>query len=252
MAISPIGIRALFALASLPAMAHAQASIDFESVPGGTPADQLAISTQYAADYGVSFSLEGGGTPFLERSGSGDLGHGFYNWDFASYDVESAGHTGELGSYFLRFGTTTFSPTPGPVLVIDYAVPVSGASGEIWDIDAATGGTNGYEAWTISARDASDAVIDTVVSPNGIDENLPTSLNGKPWTWSFTHASADIHSITIQFSGTASVVGLAFDNFTPSVPVMVPLGPGAALGSTGLALLVGIVQIRRIRDRRAA
>jgi hypothetical protein len=235
----------------LPAGAYAQATIDFENVPGGTPADQLAISTQYLADHGVSFSLEGGGTPYLEASGAADAGHGFYNWDFGSYDIESTGYTGGLGGYFLRFGTTTFSPTPGPVLAIDYATPVSGASGQIWDIDAATGGSSGYEAWTVEARDALGSVIDTIVSPNGIDESLPASMNGEPWVWSFSHPSADIHSITIRFTGTASLVGLAFDNFSPSTPAAPPAVPSlTAPGLAAASLLLAAVAAYTLRRSR--
>ena len=80
--------------------------IDFETVPGGTPADQLAISTQYQAAYGVTFSLQDGGTPYLEQTGTGDSGQGFWNAYLGTYDTESAGYEGQLGNYFLRFGTT--------------------------------------------------------------------------------------------------------------------------------------------------
>jgi hypothetical protein len=111
----------LFAV--LPAGAIAQSVVDFETVPGGAPADQLAISTQYLAEFGVTFSLEGGGTPYLERTGAGDPGHGFYNADFAAFDVESTTYAGQLGDYFLRFGTSTFFTAPGPVLVIEYSAP---------------------------------------------------------------------------------------------------------------------------------
>lgn len=37
------------------------AIIDFETVPGGTPRDRLDISTQYAAEFGVSFGLDANG-----------------------------------------------------------------------------------------------------------------------------------------------------------------------------------------------
>lgn len=218
--------------------------IDFETVPGGSPSDQLAISAQYQANYGVNFSLQGGGTPFLEKTGAGDIGHGFWNEGPDTFDTEAAGFAGQLGNYFLRFGTTTFSNAPGPVLIIAYSSPVSAASAEIWDIDAATGGSDGWEAWTITARDMTGSVIDTINSPAGIDESLPSSLNGKPWMWSFSHASNDIYSIAIEFSGTASRVGLAFDNFSPA-SVLVPIPAAAWLFGSGLLGLVGMARRKK-------
>lgn len=220
------------------------ALIDFETVPGGAPADKLAISTQYQADFGVTFSLQGGGTPFLEKTGGADSGHGFWNEGPDIFDTEAVGYEGGLGDYFLRFGTTTFSDTPGPILIITYDTPVSAASAEIWDIDAATAGTNGWEAWTISARDMNDTVIDTIVSPDGIDESLATSMNAKPWTWSFNHTSEDIYSIAINFSGTADKVGLAFDNFSPATAA-VPIPAAIWLFASGLTGLIGIARAQR-------
>lgn len=222
--------------------------IDFETVPGGTPSDQLAISTQYQAFYGVTFSLERGGTdttPYLEQTGTSDAGHGFWNAAANTYDTEAVGYEGELGDYFLRFGTSTFSDTPGPILIITYDTPVSAATAQIWDIDAAPpNNPNGYEAWTITARDMTDGVIDTINSPIGINENLPESLNAKPWTWSFNHTSNDIYSIAIEFSGTASKVGLAFDNFSPATSA-VPIPAAVWLFCSGLIGLIGIARRKK-------
>ncbi len=221
--------------------------IDFETVPGGAPSDQHAISTQYQADYGVTFSLEGGGTPYLEQTGASDSGHGFWNAEVSSYDIEASGYEGGLGNYFLRFGTTTFSNAPGPILIIDYDSPVSAASAQIWDIDAASTGNSGYEAWKTTARDISGGVIDTIFSPIGISEALPESLNAKPWTWSFDHTSNDIYSIAIEFDGTAAVVGLAFDNFSPATAA-VPVPAALWLFGSGLVGLAGIARRKKFKD----
>lgn len=233
----------LYFISSLLNTGHATL-IDFETVPGGVPSDKLAVSTQYQSIFGVSFSLQGGGTPYLEQTGTSDTGHGFWNAVAMTYDTEAVGYEGGLGGYFLRFGTTTFSDAPGPILIIDYNTPVSAASAQIWDIDAAPNNTNGYESWTITARDLTGGVIDTIHSPVGIDENFPTSLNAKPWTWSFDHASNDIYSIAIEFSGTASRVGLAFDNFTPASAV-VPIPAAVWLFGTGLIGLIGIARRKK-------
>ncbi|MDH5445696.1 MAG: PEP-CTERM sorting domain-containing protein [Gammaproteobacteria bacterium] len=201
------------------------AVIDFETVPGGSPADQLAISNQYLSTHGVSFSLLGGGTPYLERVGISDSGQGFWNAQRRTYDVESPGFEGGLGDYFLRFNTGTLSTAPGPTLLIYYLNPVSAASAQIWDIDAAPNNTNGYESWMVTAYDNSGTAIDTLYSPIGINENSLSSLNGKPWEWSFNRAGKDIYSIQIAFNGTANIVGLAFDNFSPAGKATTPPPP---------------------------
>lgn len=190
------------------------ALIDFETVPGDTPADQLAISTQYLATENVTFSLSTGETPFLEQTGGADAGNGFENDQLGTPDIEAVSHAGELGGFFLRLGTTDLLVTPVPELIITYSTPVSAASAQIWDIDGHTG--TGSEQWEISARDINDTPIDTLRSPTGLVNNA-SSLDGLPWTWSFSHASADIHSISIKFTGNKTMdIGLAFDNFSPS------------------------------------
>jgi hypothetical protein len=229
------------------------AIIDFETVPGSTPIDGLDISNQYLTDFGVTFSLQGADgrpiddTPYLEKTGNGDTGgNGFWNAAKGNFDTEAPGFEGGLGNYFLRFGTGTFFDAPGPVLIIDYANPVSAASAQIWDIDAAQNNQSAYEAWTVTARDGTDSVIDTQVSPNGIGELEPDSLNGKPWTWSFDRASNDIFSIAIGFTGEAEIVGLAFDNFSPASSLNpVPVPAAVWLFGTALIGLVGFSKRRK-------
>ncbi|MFQ5585913.1 MAG: PEP-CTERM sorting domain-containing protein, partial [Thermodesulfobacteriota bacterium] len=208
--------------------------IDFETVPGDTPSDQLAITNQYESLYGVTFSLSNGLTPHLEQSGGGDPGNGFSNNLNGGQDVARTGYTGpSLGSYFLRLGTSSFYSVPVPELIISYTNPVSGASAQIWDIDV---WSDGYEQWLVKAWDAGDNLLDSTLSPVGLWYNQPASLDGLPWTWSFDRGgAADIYKISIEFVGTrTSGIGLAFDNFntnTPAVPepsTLLLLGSGLA------------------------
>ena len=213
------------------------AVIDFETVPLGTPSDQLAISTQYQADFGVTFSLSDGGTPFLERTRntSGDSGTGFQRNVGGGFDRERAGFEGQLGDYFLRLGTGGLESVPVPVLIITYDTAVSAASAEIWDIDGLS--VSNSEQWTVTAHDMSGAVIDTQVSPLGVSAGAG-SLDGLPWTWSFDHATADIYSIQIAFTGgRTSNIGLAFDNFSPATAAVVPVPPAFLLFSSALLVL---------------
>jgi len=217
------------------------ALINFETVPGGTPSDALAISNQYQSVYGVTFSWSNGtttGTPFLEATGD-DQYDGFLNNGNGGWDQEATGYVGDLGNFFLRLGDGDL-PGAGTVgaLRIDYNSPVSAASAEIWDIDWA--GSQGTEQWQVQAFNSSGSIVGTLTSPLGDDMNL----DGKPWTWSFNLASDQIDHIEISFTGSkTNGIGLAFDNFetgTAAVPI-----PGAVwlLGSG----LLGLLGVRRRR-----
>jgi hypothetical protein len=219
------------------------AVIDFETVPGGTPSDQLAITNQYEASDGVTFSLSDGGTPFLEQRDSDDDGNGFlrnFPPEELSADIERAGHEGELGNFFLRLGIDTLFAVPVPQLIISYSTPVAAASAQIWDID---GNDFGTEQWRVEALDASDAVLATLDSPAGIVDT-EESLDGLPWTWSFDLSAADIHRIRISFIGTKiENIGLSFDNFSPTEPA-VPAPPAVWLFGTAMVAL-----LHRLRRR---
>jgi hypothetical protein len=241
------GLAACFlATALVPAAA---AVIDFEVVPGGTPADQLAISNQYALSEGVTFALAGGGTPFLEQSGNADGTTGFIrNWpeETADADVEREGYAGlGLGGFFLRLGTNSFFAAPVPVLVIDYSTPVAAASAQIWDIDSNQFGT---EQWRVEAFDDFGQVVAMVDSPVGLDALTEESLDGLPWNWAIDlDGNANIHQIRISFIGTKiENIGLSFDNFSPST-AEIPAPPAAWLFGTAV---VGL--LHRMKRRRAA
>jgi hypothetical protein len=67
----------------------------------------------------------------------------------------------------------------------------------------------------VESFDGSGNLTDSVLSPLGTN-NGPSSLDGKPWTWSFSHGVNDIYSIQLSFVGSkTSGIGLAFDNFAP-------------------------------------
>lgn len=192
--------------------------INFESVPGSSPVDQLAIPHQYQASFGVTFATSTGGTPYLEAVGGSDLGYGFLYGPNDLQDTAAPGFESQLGAFYLRFGTTNLLVAPVPSLVISYSTPVAAASAQIWDIDS---NLNGTEQWRIDALGQSGNVISSVLSPVGLVYTDPASLDGKPWTWSFDHgANADIYTISVTFVGSKTIdIGLAFDNFSPSSPV---------------------------------
>ncbi len=232
-----------------PATAGTITIIDFETVPNGTPADQLAITNQYsdAGSGGVIFSLSDAGTPYLEARGSADGTTGFIrNWpaETADADVEREGFTGVgLGNFFLRLGIDTLFAAPVPSLIISYSTPVSAASAQIWDIDSNQFGT---EQWRVEALNDTDVVVATTDSPVGLDALTEESLDGLPWTWSFDLSSSDIHKIRISFIGTKTEnIGLSFDNFSPTTAAPIPAPPAVWLFGTGL---IGLIRWARRRS----
>src|SRR5262245_23907604 len=171
--------------------------ITFETIPGfGSPIDGMSIGTQFQSTFGVTFGLEGGGSPVLAMVGGPQTAFEGYNF---LPDQPAPGTN--VGSFFLTDdGVVAGPPTP---LIVSYASPVAAASGVLLDID-------GTEAWQIQARNASNAVIDIVnLGPNN-------SLDGSATSWMFSHGSADIFSIRLVYTGSQTGgVGLAFDNFSP-------------------------------------
>jgi hypothetical protein len=224
------------------------ALIDFETVPGATPSDQLVITDQYKSKYGITFSVEtisdvGSSTikpAYLEAVGGGDSGHGFWNSKLSSADKEATGHTGQLGDYFLRIGQAGYAAKKATdqsvSLWIEFTSPVSTASAEIWDIDK---GSKGSEQWKVSAYAADGAVLDSGLSPKGIRAKDTNSLDGLPWIWNLgSDGKFEIASIQLEFVGTkATGVGLAFDNFTAVSAVPIPAA--VWLFGSGLLGLVG-------------
>lgn len=185
-------------------------TIDFETIPNGSPYDTLEIGTQFAASpYGVTFKCND--SPKIEQEGNNDDGkHAFsYRNGGLKRDTAAPGFESRLGKFFLDV------PTPSRNdLIIFYNPPVSYASGDIWDIDGGEG--DGHDKWYVEAIGKNNTVIDSKTSPKG----APTgegALNGAPWKWEFSHASDIIYSVRISFTGskvaTWSPIGCGFDNF---------------------------------------
>ncbi|MCA9322937.1 MAG: hypothetical protein KDB53_19510 [Planctomycetes bacterium] len=173
----------------------AQSFLDFEFVPGSTPADGLTISTQFQATIGVSFILEDGTFPQLARVGSPRTAFSGFGGD----DLVAPGV--DVGQFFLTDdGVVSGAPS---ALLVNYVQPVYGASGVILDIDFS-------EAWTVEAKDAAGNVLATEV--------LGAMGNGSATPFSFDVGAPLIAQIRIAFTGSGSSIGLAFDNFLTTSP----------------------------------
>lgn len=201
--------------------------ITFENIPSGAATtDDYALGLAEAYVIGplsITFGFDGDfdGIPetpaVLEQIGA-DVTDGFLGCN--GRDMASTGFAGQLGDFFLR-------GSPGAdfgLLVITYTGgTVSGASGEIWDID---GVANGTEQYRLRAYDAGGTLLATIDSPLSTQESgcLNTELDGRPWVFSFAGVPG-IARITIDFIGTkTNGIGLAFNNFNATGDLPVPAG----------------------------
>ena len=235
------------------ACAHAGV-VTFEQTPNGaTPVDNALLSGAYAIDGGgsVSFYFDANGNnrfdagvdvlPAYELAGDADPQTGFFNSTLDRYDIAGPGHAAQLGQYFLR-QPTGLSVLPGPFIVA-YATSqvITALSGEIWDIDGnpdPTQPTFGTEQWRIDVLDSAGSVLASQLSPIGTQPTGP--FDAAPWTFSFTGLTAGAENIRITYVGTkTSSIGLAFNNFSPTVAVPEPETHALfALGLVALGLAV--------------
>ncbi|MCP3920705.1 MAG: hypothetical protein GY711_34700 [bacterium] len=97
-------------------------------------------------------------------------------------------------------------------LRVEYTNAVPAASGVLLDID-------GTEQWTVTAFDGSGSVVDVAI----VDHPTSTPCGGTPgngtasqWSVQAPGAQSVIRSLRIDYTGVQNVVGVAFDNFSPS------------------------------------
>lgn len=191
--------------------------IDFENAAdyGG---DGAAISNDYLSQYGLQMTTWAGADKAsaglrdatFEQVGLADGGDAFNYTDSNGNLVYGGGNGGDLGDYYLAMGTTSnmdeLYNTGYVKMQFDYDSAVTGVSGEIWDLDENSYGT---EQFTVTAYDANGAVVSGLTSP---EVSYDDDLDGLPWSWSL--AGDDITQVVMEFVGTrTNYLGLAFDNF---------------------------------------
>lgn len=248
-------VRALLILSALTlGAAHAQADlVTFETTPLGlTPRDNASLGRAYSITGGtVRFFFDTNGNnefdpdtdvlPVFEARGDADGDpQGFHSSKNGGSDRPAGGN---LGGWFIRqpdgIGPTSNGTLPGPFL-IDYNVTrtIDGLSGEIWDIDSAA--PNATEQWLVEVLDRSGNVVDHRLSPIGLNQNDPASLDSLPWTFMFsdlTSKSLEVDKVRLTFVGTKPIgIGLSFNNF--SAFEAVPEPSSVALLGLGLGGLV--------------
>ncbi len=227
--------------------------ITFEIAPDGTtPIDDGLLSAPYSLTGGsVRFFYDKNGNnvydsndvfPAFEAAGRDSINAFATNWNNSS-DTPRTGFATQLGNYFLRTAgsgnpSTPHPPPPGPFIAqCVTSGTISGFSGELWDID---GGSNGgTEQWRVDALDGFGNVLASQLSPLGVDDSS-TSLDGLPWTFSFSSLPSSAKSIRMDFIGSkTNGVGFAFNNFSVTI---VPEPGSLVLASLAL---IGALLCRR-------
>ncbi|MEM8710988.1 MAG: hypothetical protein AAGG01_08555 [Planctomycetota bacterium] len=188
--------------------------IDFETLPDGTPtADRMQISDQYAvAPFGVSFRLlnrvsgHPQGFPQIAK-----VGPPLTAFQGCSGGADRASIDAGVCSSFLTDDSSLGIATD---LEVTYTTPIARASGVMIDVDR-------REEWTISAYDASGALLTAVVlTPPPVRPCGATEGNGAsaPFSLESSTGAHEIQRLVFHYSGSSSLgsVGLAFDNFNPT------------------------------------
>jgi hypothetical protein len=246
----------LLSIASLQSSVNAEI-VTFDQTPAGTtPVDNSALASPYAIDGGGTvrffFDISGNGSfdagvdalPIFEAAGDSDPESGFVNNGIGRDDIAAPGFENQLGSYFLR-QPASFGAIPAPFLVdYDTVQTITALSGEIWDIDGVVDPTNpgfGTEQWLVEVLNTSGVILASRLSPLGTEPTVP--LDGQPWIFSFTNLPSGVDKIRITFTGTRPAVGLAFNNFSPTVAIP---EPGSFLvWILGLIPLLTVAGLRR-------
>jgi hypothetical protein len=193
--------------------------IDFETVPGTTPAVGLVITDQFHESCGVRFSVSDGTGFFL-----GDYGGEFEGWidDDEQPDVLLPEY--DLGEFFAVYSGAA---TLGRYLVIEYEPPTEAAAFDILDVDDGPGNNPGYEEqWTVRAYGIGDSLLNVTV----ITAGDPGTGDASPTRYSIDLFGVhQIARIEVEYTGFAGTPGFGFDNFTASPMAGLP-GEAASWG----------------------
>ncbi len=171
--------------------------LDFENFSDGVSG--LEISDQFQADFGVTFSLEGGGTPVLATVGPPTEA-------FVSvYGNDTPAPGVDVGQFFLTDDGALTGLT-SPPLILTFETPIDSFAGCILDMDFG-------ENFLIQAMD----IDGNVILEETIRDGDPNTGDGALTCWGFNLPGCEgtIYSIKYQGSRTQSgSFGLGLDNFS--------------------------------------
>jgi len=237
---------ALLAATAITASASFAGTVDFETIPGQTPAEGVVISDQYLVSQGMSFSLENGFSPMLVEIGGNTIG-GFLGPQGAVFnganDNPAPGQS--VGNFYLA-DNNAIEMTGPSALIVSFAAPVARAGGVVLDIDS-------QESILIEAFDASDALLDSIVLAAG----APGTGDGIATGFGFSYLNDIIASLRISYTGQSLWAGYVVDNFyseqaeilvdANNNPTAIPL-PAAVWSILGT--LGGLGAVRGVKRKR--
>jgi len=192
----------LFSFVAFPAFCQVEAGcieINFETLPTVTPQDGLTISDQFTEIFGLTFSLQGGGSPVLGRVGSPATAFG------SSWGDDTAVPGADIGQFFLTDDGFLSGLQAIPV-ILDFEVPIDSFAGCILDMDF-------DEFFIITALDDSD----NIVLADTIRAGDPGTGDGELTCWGFNLEGCEgsVYRIVYEgFRASDGAFGLGLDNFS--------------------------------------
>ena len=174
--------------------------INFEELPNNQiPVENLPISNQFFADYGITFSLENGSIPVLAEVGGATTA---FSSAFGG-DTPAPGQG--IGSFFIT-DDGQWSGSTSPALLVNFSTPIDSFSACVLDID-------GTEEFYIEAIGMNGVVIDSITIKDG-DEGTG---DGQSTCFGFNSEGCEGAIYSIRFKGIrpgGGTFGLGMDNFS--------------------------------------
>ncbi len=171
--------------------------VDFETLPGQVPVEGLPINNQYSF-LGITFELEGGGSPILSVVGPPSTAFG------SSWGGDTPAPNQNIGTYFLT-DDGMLSGLAAQVVIINFAIPADSVGGCILDMDF-------DEEFYIQARDEFGGEIYSQV----IRAGDPNTGDGISTCWGFNTEGCEGRISSVRLEGVreqSGAFGLGLDNF---------------------------------------
>jgi hypothetical protein len=192
------------------------AAIDFEQSIGVPPFEGMAISNQFEPFFGITFRLEKAngadkGSPVVARVGYPQAA--FIRDGGVASDTPKGIYAESIGTYFLS--DSPAGDSRDFKLILDFATPVSQASGYILDIDAG-------EQVNVAAY--ADSMSANALASTNYVAGGPGTGDGAATFWSFSRPTRDILRIEIDGNGANLGYDLFSSDYTPTNPLPASLG----------------------------
>jgi len=171
--------------------------LDFENFSNA--ASGLVISDQFKDDFGVTFSLEGGGAPVLANVGLPEEAFG------SAWGRDTPAPGVDIGEFFLT-DDGVLSGITSPPLILTFETPIDSFAGCILDLDLT-------EEFLIQAMDEDGNVI----LQSTLRDGDPGTGDGALTCWGFNLDGCEGKIYSIRYQGTrtqSGFFGLGLDNFS--------------------------------------